>query len=141
MSSLDAGVKFKGLSLEGEYYWRWLSDYEGSAVSAIPDINDHGYQLQASAMVVPKIVQVYFGNSGIYGQYGDQWEGTRRPQLVSGEAARVPGQHRVDSRGSLARRVHRVPDARRCERQHLSRQSRVELLRDQVGEGKELSYG
>jgi hypothetical protein len=74
MSSLDAGVKYKGLSLEGEYYWRWLSDYEGTAVSAIPDINDHGYQLQASAMVVPKIVQVYFGNSGIYGKYGDPWE-------------------------------------------------------------------
>jgi hypothetical protein len=74
MSSLDAGVKYKGLSLEGEYYWRWLSDYEGSAVSAIPDINDHGYQLQASAMVVPKSVQVYFGNSGIYGKYGDPWE-------------------------------------------------------------------
>ena len=50
--------------------------------------------------------------------------GTRRPQLVSGEAARVPRQHRVDSRGSLARRVHRVSDAGRCERHHLSRQSR-----------------
>ena len=74
MSSLDGGVKYKGLSLEAEYYWRWLSDYEGSNVSGVPDINDHGYQIQASAMVVPKLVQVYFGNSGIYGTHGDPWE-------------------------------------------------------------------
>jgi len=74
MSSLDAGVKYKGLSLEGEYYWRWLRNYKGVNTSGIPDINDHGYQLQASAMAVPKILQLYFGNSQVYGVYGDQWE-------------------------------------------------------------------
>ena len=74
MSSVDGGLKYKGLSLEAEYYWRWLSDYEGVNTGGIPNINDHGYQLQASAMLVPKTVQVYFGNSGIYGKYGDPWE-------------------------------------------------------------------
>ena len=75
------------------------SDYEGSNVGGIADINDHGYQVQASAMVVPKMLQVYFGNSGIYGQFGDPWEVRGGVELVSGEAARLPGQHRVDSRG------------------------------------------
>jgi hypothetical protein len=74
MSSVDGGVKYKGLSVEAEYYWRWLSGYEGSNISSIPNINDKGYQLQVSAMAVPKLVQVYFGNSGIYGRYGDQSE-------------------------------------------------------------------
>jgi len=74
MSSLDGGLKYKGLSLEAEYYWRWLRDYEGLNVSAVPDINDHGYQIQASAMPIPKLLQVYFGNSGVYGKYGDPWE-------------------------------------------------------------------
>jgi hypothetical protein len=74
MSSVDGGLKYHGMSFEAEYFWRWLSDYEGTNVSDIPDINDHGYQLQASAMVMPKIVQVYFGNSGIYGAYGDSSE-------------------------------------------------------------------
>ncbi len=74
MSSVDAGVKYKGMALEGEYYWRWLSDYVGPNVGTIPDISDHGYQIQASAMLVPKVVQAYFGNSGIYGDYGDPWE-------------------------------------------------------------------
>jgi hypothetical protein len=74
MSSVDGGLKYKGMSLEAEYYWRWLSDYEGLNTGGIPNINDHGYQLQASAMLVPKTVQAYFGNSGIYGKYGDPWE-------------------------------------------------------------------
>jgi hypothetical protein len=74
MSSLDGGLKYKGLSLEAEYYWRWLSNYEGQNVSGIPDIDDHGYQIQASAMPIPKLLQVYFGNSGVYGKYGNPWE-------------------------------------------------------------------
>jgi len=74
MSSVDGGLKYKGVSFEAEHYWRWLSDYEGANVSSIPNINDHGYQLQVSAMAVPKIFQVYFGNSGIYGDYGDASE-------------------------------------------------------------------
>ena len=74
MSSMDGGLKYKGLSFEAEYYWRWLSNYEGANVSGIPDIDDHGYQIQASAMPIPKLLQVYFGNSGVYGKYGNPWE-------------------------------------------------------------------
>ncbi len=74
MSSVDAGVKYKGLSLEGEYYWRWLSNFTGVNTSGIANINDHGYQLQSSAMVVPKILQLYLSGSQVFGRYGDQWE-------------------------------------------------------------------
>jgi len=74
MSSVDGGLKYKGLSFEAEYYWRWLSDFTGSNTASIADIHDHGYQLQASAMVVPKLLQAYAGNSGIYGRYGDASE-------------------------------------------------------------------
>ena len=54
MTSLDAGIKYKGLSLEGEYYRRWLSDFTGVNTGGIADITDNGYQLQSSAMVVPE---------------------------------------------------------------------------------------
>ncbi|BCS30897.1 hypothetical protein TBR22_A00980 [Luteitalea sp. TBR-22] len=74
MTSVDAGVKYRGLSLEGEYYWRWLGDYKGVNASRVPDISDHGYQLQSSAMAIPKTVQVYFSGSQIFGQHGDPWE-------------------------------------------------------------------
>jgi len=74
MSSIDAGIKYKGLSLEAEYYRRWLSDYAGVNTSGIPNISDRGYQLQASAMAIPKTLQLYFGASQVFGNYVDHWE-------------------------------------------------------------------
>ncbi len=74
MTSLDAGIKYKGMSLEGEYYSRWLSNFSGVGTGGIANINDHGYQLQTSAMVVPKALQLYFGASQVFGHYGDDWE-------------------------------------------------------------------
>ena len=40
----------------------------------MPNIDDHGFQLQTSAMAVPKTLQLYFGMSRVMGQYGNQWE-------------------------------------------------------------------
>jgi hypothetical protein len=74
MSSLDAGIKWHGLSLEAEYYWRWLSNFDGSNTAGIADIDDHGFQVQVSAMVVPNVLQVYGGTSQILGHYGDASE-------------------------------------------------------------------
>jgi len=61
MASLDAGIKYRGYALEAEYYWRHLSDFVGPGVTPglIADIDDTGYQVQASAMLLPKLLQVY----------------------------------------------------------------------------------
>ena len=75
MQTIDGGIKYKGLSLEAEYYWRKLSNFVGTGVpSGLPAINDHGYQIQASAMAIKDVLQPYLGNSGIYGKYGDAHE-------------------------------------------------------------------
>jgi hypothetical protein len=74
MTSVDAGVKYQGLSLEAEYYWRGLSNLTGINTEHLAEIDDHGYQLQASAMAVPRIFQPYFGASQVFGSYGDHWE-------------------------------------------------------------------
>src|SRR5262245_15107409 len=74
MMSVDGGIKYHGLSLEGEYYWRWLTDFTGVNTGSIPDVFDNGYQLQSSAMAVPKILQAYLSGSQIFGQYGDSSE-------------------------------------------------------------------
>ena len=71
MASLDAGVKYHGFSLEAEYYWRWLSEFTGPGADVIEDIDDHGWQIQASAMAVRDVLQVYVGASEIRGRYGD----------------------------------------------------------------------
>ena len=74
MTSVDGGIKHKGRSLEGEIYWRHLSDFAGLNTAGIPDINDWGFQLQGSSMVVPKVLQGYFTWSRIFGDYGNPWE-------------------------------------------------------------------
>jgi Protein of unknown function (DUF3011) len=71
MSSVDAGIKYKGFSAEAEYYWRWLSDFRGTNTAGIEDIDDHGYQVQLSAMAVPKILQIYAAGSEIRGRFGN----------------------------------------------------------------------
>jgi hypothetical protein len=74
MSSVDGGVKYRGLSLEGETYWRWITDFRGPGTGSLSNLTDTGYQIQASAMVQPQTVQVYVSNSKVYGQYGDPWD-------------------------------------------------------------------
>lgn len=74
MMSVDGGIKSHGLALEAEYYWRWLRNYQGVNTGSIPDINDHGYQVQSSAMVVPSTIQTYVSWSQLFGNYGDPWE-------------------------------------------------------------------
>jgi Protein of unknown function (DUF3011) len=74
MVSVDGGLKYKGLALEAEYYWRWLSDFAGTNTGGIADIDDHGFQVQSSAMVVPKTLQAYLSGSAIRGRYGNASE-------------------------------------------------------------------
>ena len=74
MTSLDAGVKYHGLALEGEYYRRWLTDFTGINTSGIANITDNGYQLQFSAMVIAKTLQAYVSGAQILGDYGDASE-------------------------------------------------------------------
>ena len=129
MTSIDAGIKYKGLSLEGEYYRRWLSNYAGLNTGGIPDISDNGYQLQASAMVVPKTLQLYFGGSQIFGDYGDPSEVRGGANWYSDEGARHPRQWRVDVRRTSSPVGYTAyPYAGRLQGPRLPPQPRDELL-------------
>ena len=76
MTTVDGGLKYRGYSLEGEYYWRWLDNFRGAQEVQLnlPTLFDHGYQIQASAMLIPSSVQLYAGNSKIFGQFGNPWD-------------------------------------------------------------------
>ncbi len=76
MASADAGVKYHGFALEGEIFTRWVNHIRGDNVDQLPfdELNDHGFQLQASTMVKPEVLQVYLSGSKIFGEYGDPWD-------------------------------------------------------------------
>jgi hypothetical protein len=71
MTSIDGGVKYRGFAVEGEYYRRWLSNFAGANTAGLQTITDNGYQMQTSAMVVPKYLQGYISWSQIFGHYGN----------------------------------------------------------------------
>lgn len=74
MTSFDGGFKYKGFSVEGEYYLRWLDNFRGPNTENIPRRFDHGFQLQGTAMLRPQLLQLYVGTSKVYGQYGNPWD-------------------------------------------------------------------
>ncbi len=76
MTDFDAGVKWRGLALEGEYYLRWLNDFEASGPLPLHRTFDHGFQVLASAMLLPNTAQAYTTGAYIFGGFGDSWEMT-----------------------------------------------------------------
>jgi hypothetical protein len=74
MLALDAAVKYRGYALELEYYSRWLDHFKVEGLVPVTDLYDSGYQLQASAMVIPRTLQLYLSGSQIFGEYGDPYD-------------------------------------------------------------------
>lgn len=76
MACVDAGMKLAGYSLEGEYYVRVVDSLHSDDALPVSDLLDHGFQVQASSMLIPKTLQVYPALSKIFGEYGDPWDVT-----------------------------------------------------------------
>ena len=76
MIALDAGVKYRGWSLEGEFFRRLVNDLRGANLSGLTfgELTDTGFQVLASVVPRPDVVQVYAGGSKIFGDYGDPSE-------------------------------------------------------------------
>jgi hypothetical protein len=76
MTSVDAGLKYRGMAVEGEYYWRWVDDLRGPRTGdlQVDSFRDHGFQLQGSMMAMPQSLQAYVSGSKIFGEYGNPWD-------------------------------------------------------------------
>ena len=128
MVSLDGGLKKKGFSLEAEYYWRFLGDYAGPNTGGIEDIDDHGFQVQASAMAIPKTAP------GVRGRRGDprclrqRSELRRGRELLPHEGARPPAERGVAAPRQLPGGLHGRALSGGRERRRLPPQLRAELL-------------
>jgi hypothetical protein len=96
MISFEAGVKYKGFALEGEYFLRMLDNFRGFGIEnlSFSEITDNGFQLQASSMVIDKTLQLYLSGSKILGDYGDPWDGRFGVNwyMLDNQAVRVNGE-------------------------------------------------
>ena len=66
--ALDAGMKYKGIFLQTEYFHRWLDGFQfvGGDLP-VREIKDQGFYVQASFFPMPKVLELYTGTSQIYG--------------------------------------------------------------------------
>jgi len=74
MSAIDGGIKYNGLAVNGQYFMRWLSDFEADGPIPLTSTFDHGYELSASYFVVPKKLLVYVRGSQVFGEFGNSHE-------------------------------------------------------------------
>lgn len=71
MASIDAGIKYKGFSLEGQWYWRVVDNFQTIGFVPVNKIKDNGVAIQASAMPIKDLLQAYVTYSKIWGQNGN----------------------------------------------------------------------
>ncbi len=76
MSSFNGGIKYRGFSFDADYFVRWVTDLKGTGSIPVEKLNDNGFSLQASGMIVDRKLQGYGTYSWINGQYGDPTEFT-----------------------------------------------------------------
>jgi len=82
--AVDAGAKYRGFSFQSEYFWRKLSNFQADGPVPLTSIFDHGFQVQAMHMVVPRSVGLY----ATYGKVFDDFD--RKPYEISGGASWYP---------------------------------------------------
>ena len=74
MWAVDGGMKWNGLAVNGQYFVRWLDDFEADGPLPFTSTKDHGGEVAAGYFVMPKKVMVYGRGSWVQGQFGDSHE-------------------------------------------------------------------
>lgn len=75
MWAIDGGMKWRGLAINSQYYFRWLNDFDADGPLPLASTFDHGGELSASYFITPKKFMVYGRGSAIAGEFGDSYEG------------------------------------------------------------------
>lgn len=68
--SANGGIKYKGFSFDGEYFNRWITNFVATGPLPMSELNDQGFALQASGMIINQTLQAYGVYSYVNGQYG-----------------------------------------------------------------------
>lgn len=65
--ALDAGMKYRGIFLQTEFYYRRLNSFKADGLLPVDEIIDKGFYVQAAFYPVPKKLELYAVTSQIYG--------------------------------------------------------------------------
>jgi hypothetical protein len=74
MWAIDGGLKKSGFSVNGQYFFRWLGDFEADGPLPLASTFDHGFELSTGKFVVPKKLLLYVRGSKVFGQFANPYE-------------------------------------------------------------------
>jgi hypothetical protein len=74
MLAIDWGAKWNGWSVNGQYYLRWVGDFEADGPVPIKSMFDQGFELSAATFVIPRKLTAYARGSMVFGEFRDSWE-------------------------------------------------------------------
>jgi hypothetical protein len=74
MWAIDGGLKKSGFSVNGQYYFRWLSDFDADGPLPLESTFDNGFEFSMSKFLLPKKVSLYGRGSLVYGQFANPYE-------------------------------------------------------------------
>jgi len=74
MWAADGGIKWNGLAVNGQYFWRRLSDFDADGPLPLASTFDRGGELSAGYFVDPKKVMLYGRGSWVRGEFSDSHE-------------------------------------------------------------------
>jgi hypothetical protein len=74
MLAIDAGIKWNGFSINGQYFFRWLDNFTADGPLPLSSTFDQGFELSGGGFVLPRKLMVYGRGSMVLGQFGNSWE-------------------------------------------------------------------
>jgi hypothetical protein len=102
MWAIDGGLKKSGFSVNGQYYFRWVGDFNSDGPLPLASTFDHGFELSTGYFVLPKKLVLYARGSKVFGEFASPYEyaGGMKWYLLPTERLWITGE--------LAR-VHKAP--------------------------------
>ena len=74
MWAIDWGLKYDGLAINGQYYNRWLSEFEADGPLPLDSTFDHGFEMSVGKFFVPKKLMGYVRGSMVFGHFNNSHE-------------------------------------------------------------------
>lgn len=88
IASFDAGLKWRGWSVSGEYFLRSLHDFRADGALGVESLYDYGYHAEVGCFLIPRRLDINARISQVSGMMGDSYERSGGLNWYWGEAGK-----------------------------------------------------
>ena len=74
LQSIDFAIKYRGWSLNSEFYFRWLNDLQSNGAFSHSSLFQHGFTTDFGYMICPEKLELVGRISQVDGFFKDSWE-------------------------------------------------------------------